>query len=683
MKKIIRWISLLFVLALLCVGGVIVFVLTLDPNNYRDEISSLAAEQGIHLDIRGDLDWKFYPELLLSVNDAQVQVQSGTTQIEAEVQRFGLALKLLPLPKRRIEFIGLSISGADVLVRQLGGNAEEQGSPDQNASESPTASLPDIFFEQLDVSDSRVELISPQSEPFVITDFNAQSQNANTGAASFPLQASFNVGPNNAFELAEPVQLDTELSISSEALHMALNELSFSLLQDTSVIPISATGDLDLNFIDQQVAVTSLLMKVSDLELSWKLQGQLEPLLLGGSVQSNVFSPANMLEFAGITLHTSDASVLAFAQIGFDLEISDKLVQLNQLEIRLDDSNLQGQLALQTLEIPNISVTANLDSIDIDRYLPPQTDDQPTVSEPSQSAIPAHLGKFEFSVGQLKVKNQTFANLHSRTSSSEKQISLDTLTGEIAGGGFNATAKIGLDSQNGNHQLALVAKDIFIDQVLTAMSGEAAPLTGRLSANFSATSTGRPSDFLRNILGNGSIDAESLVLVGIDVEGRICDISDRLQRQSLLSNYGAFADNTLLNDMNAVIDVDGGLAKLTGLEAGIGNIQATATGQLNLESTDFRATINATIASEKTSEAGCTVNQYLRNRILPLTCSGTLNGSGPQCGIDQAFVQDTIQQAITQSLTSRILGIDSDEDESESKPIEQQLLEGLFNRLNR
>tara|TARA_B110000483_G_scaffold243659_2_gene335019 strand:+ start:10536 stop:10841 length:306 start_codon:yes stop_codon:yes gene_type:complete len=92
--------------------------------------------------------------------------------------------------------------------------------------------------------------------------------------------------------------------------------------------------------------------------------------------------------------------------------------------------------------------------------------------------------------------------------------------------------------------------------------------------------------------------------------------------------------------------------------------------------------LNGNIASQKTSEAGCAVNQYLHNRILPLTFSD-LNNSRPQCGLEQAFVQGTTQQAIDQSLRNQVLGTDSDQNELESKPIKQQLLEGLFNRLNR
>ena len=691
MKKVGVWVSLALAMPLLLVGGLLVFVFTLDPNDYRDEISNLAAERGIELQIRGNLDWKLFPQLVLGINDVQVSSQFGASQVEAQVQRIGLELRLMPLLQKRLEFRGLNISGADVVLRQQ--EAESQQSLSSEAQiDSSTSGLPSIFFEQLQLSDSRFALFSANSEPVVITDLSIDGQNINTSGSFFPLQASFAIQPIGFVEFAGPISLDTELSFSPEQLQLRLSSASLILRQPNADIPISAEGGLSLNLADQKIVSERLSLSLGVMQLDSEIQAQLNPLLIRASVRSNEFSPSSLLTLAGISFDMSDASALASAQIQFDLQASPDLVESTQLVLQIDDTELRGQLRAELSEIPALTITANLDQLDLERYLPAQAaaGEEPD-STTAAAHLPSHLGRYDLSVGELRMKNLSITNVQARISSSEKQIALEELRGELAGGNFSASSRLGLSLEDQAHRIALDANNIYIGQVLAAMSGGTAPITGQLSGTFSATSLGVPSDFLTNMRGGGSVNAGNLVLVDVDIEGRVCDISDRLQRQSLLSNYGEFAESTALNDMTALIEVGDGLAKLTRLDAGIGNIKASATGQMTLDSLQYSAAIKALIASEKTSETGCTVNRYLRNRTLPLTCSGSLNAGQPRCGIDQSFIQSAIQQAFTQGLANQLLGTGSaetgnengEETEVESKPVQQQIIENIFNRLNR
>ena len=687
MKKIGLWVSLVLAIPILLVGGLVVFVLTLDPNDYRDEISKLAAEQGIELDIRGDLEWRLFPQLVLGVNDARLSNQSGAGQVEAQIQHFGLELRLWPLLKKRVEFRGLNITGADVVLRQQSGAAVIQEGTSESSAENAGAALPEIFFEQLQVNDSRFAFFSAESEPLVITGLSAQGESINTAGNFFPLHASFEIQPVGGLEFSDPLSLDADISVSSTEVLLKLNNLGLLVHRSNADIPISAEGGVSFDLITQQIQSESLLVTLGALELGLEVQAQLEPLLVQASVQSNEFSPASLMQLTKISFDTLDPSVLSSAQFQFDLRASQHLIELTQLQLELDDTELRGQLRADLVETPRLIITANIDQIDLDRYLPAETESQQDPASKARTPMPTHMGSYELSIGELRVKNLAITEVQSQISSSEHQIVLEELRGKLAGGNFVASSKIGLSLEDQSHRLALDANGIFIGRVLTAISGEPAPITGHFSGKFSATSAGELPLFLENMVGNGSLLAANLVLAGVDVEGRICDVSDRLQRQSLVSTYGAFAENTALQDMTASIEISGGLAKLTRLDAGIGNIRASAAGQLNLESKDYSAAMQAVIASEKTSETGCTVNRYLRNRALPFTCSGSLDAGPPQCGIDQSFVRGAIQQALTQGLTNQLLGPGSSEDgaesETETKPVQQQIIENIFNRLNR
>ena len=58
---------------LLIVAAAATLVLS-DPNRFKGELQALLAEQtGIPLEIRGDLDWRLLPPLVLTANDVHAQ----------------------------------------------------------------------------------------------------------------------------------------------------------------------------------------------------------------------------------------------------------------------------------------------------------------------------------------------------------------------------------------------------------------------------------------------------------------------------------------------------------------------------------------------------------------------------------------------------------------------------------
>lgn len=683
MKKFARIILLFFALLLLIVGGLTVFILTIDPNDYRENIASLAAEQGIQLEIRGDLKWKLYPELLLEVNQAEIQTSSAGNKIEAQLEQLGLALKLLPLFRKQLEFRGLNINGADIIVRQGLDSASDSLATEQAVDET-SVELPAIYLEQLQITDSRFAFFSAESEPLVFTDIELSAQQVNSSGDYFPLQFGFDLGPGVPLSFSEPLQADMQIAITPGNLAISLDSLSLSLQQLQTSIALQASGDFSLNLVDGELSATNASLALADAELEWSLLGQLEPLALAGSARTNKFNLADLLGDIGIDSQLADGA-FETAQLNLNIDIQGKLIQLNKLQLELDDSRLSGELSANLADVPQFRFVGELDRINLDNYMAQSAEtENDEASEPGAS-LPAHQGQFELSIGELVVKEVAITEVSTRIASTARQITVQELSGNIAEGDFALTANLGLTGQASRHQFDMQARQIFIGQVISSISGEAAPLTGQLSAQFSGVSTGELASLLGNMSGSGSVNATNLELIGVDVEGSICDISDRLQRQSLASNYDEFAESTSLEDMQALISLNSGQGQLTGLKAAIGNIQATGSGQINLQSMQYRAELRALVAGETTSENGCTVNRYLRNRVLPLTCSGTMGIGQPSCGIDQSFIQNAIQQTITQGLTNRLFGNDAADSEGEEqtdsdKPLEQRLLEGFFNR---
>ncbi len=681
MKKILIWSSLLVGVPLLLFAGSLVFILTLDPNDYRDEIEKLAAEQGVQLNIEGELGWKLFPELVLVVNDTGLQATMDGAEIDARIQRLDLTLQIRPLLHKQLQFRGLNIYGADLQLQSDPVLADQESEADVQVPRANNSAVPAIYFEHLNIESSRISLFSGQEETLLVENIQLNTQQLNLRGDSFYLQMSFNLsGPGLQF--AQPVVLQTQLALTAEEINMRLASLSVVPLVSGVAVPISASGEIAFTPSEQSIEASNWQIQSGDMLLEGFVQGHLQPLALQGSVQTNEWNFRQQIQNMGIQLHLADEQALSVGQLAFDLALDEEQLRLDNLYLSLDSSNLEGQLVLTLSTIPEFSFVGSLDSIDLDRYLPGVEETSVTAEQPTQTEMD-YAASIALEIGQLQSFGLTLSAIDSLISANNRQVIVEKFNADLAGGNISLNAST-MESPGGTgHSFNLVAEDILLGQLLTDLTGQA-NVRGRISAQFAANSVGNSGEeIVKNAIGNGAINAADLSLLGVDVEGMVCDISDRLQRMSLTSNYGTMADNTALQDMSANIMLGNGLAQITGLEAAIGNIKASGVGRFNLVSMQYRADLQARISAEKTSENGCTVNQYLRNRTLPLVCTGglaTANSAAikPSCSIDQDFVSDVIRQAIGQNLSNR-LQIDSTESDAE-KPAGQQLLEGLLNQ---
>jgi AsmA protein len=67
----VRIVLILFALLVLALGGIATFLLTLDPERYRDEITQLVRDRtGLHVRLDGPITWSIWPSISLGVDDA-------------------------------------------------------------------------------------------------------------------------------------------------------------------------------------------------------------------------------------------------------------------------------------------------------------------------------------------------------------------------------------------------------------------------------------------------------------------------------------------------------------------------------------------------------------------------------------------------------------------------------------
>jgi AsmA protein len=91
---------------------------------------------------------------------------------------------------------------------------------------------------------------------------------------------------------------------------------------------------------------------------------------LTGTITTNVFSPAMVIESIEADYRATDPAALTTMSFSADFRATPDRLDLDNLDINLDESELHGRLAVSGFDDPAIDFDLALDGIDIDRYLP-------------------------------------------------------------------------------------------------------------------------------------------------------------------------------------------------------------------------------------------------------------------------------------------------------------------------
>ena len=119
--KVIKWIlGILTILVLLVAIGLAYVLFAIDPNSYKPQLAELAKEQNITLNIEGDLSWQWLPNLALSIGATHIASPRGEIP-DIHFEQADLSLAWLPLLKRQLSIKAIRLDKADIRI----GTAEQ------------------------------------------------------------------------------------------------------------------------------------------------------------------------------------------------------------------------------------------------------------------------------------------------------------------------------------------------------------------------------------------------------------------------------------------------------------------------------------------------------------------------------------------------------------------------------
>ncbi len=409
--------TLAIVIGLLFVAAVVILPKVIDPNNYKDKITSLVQEKtGMELVIDGDIDLSFYPWLGLKtgqliLSDPDHPDSPALMQVSKAVAR----IKLLPLLKKQVEADTIVLDGLKVnLITFKNGKTNwdklasgGKTTPDKPAKPENAAIV--FAVAGLKVNDGLLHWDDRKSgQDHMISKLNLSSGAIRPGAST-SLKLSAHV---KSSALPEPVDVDTrfDVAVANDLSKASLGNLALSLIDQSKRKADLNLGKADIGIQSQQYKLSGLKLDVAGLPVNGKLAAKSVSIDLG---KESVRIPSLTLDtdagnaaLSAISVRKMMSKPAAAANFKFskiDLgkimaaipgnETPEALKQIRNINLsgkgeydngRIDAGTLRGQFTLKQPDMEAMDISFNAPRLAAD--LNAQTLDLPKF-EASSSAL--------------------------------------------------------------------------------------------------------------------------------------------------------------------------------------------------------------------------------------------------------------------------------------------------------
>ncbi len=509
-------IKLIFAIILIIVAGLVALPFIVDPNDYKDEISTQVEKMtGRNLTLQGDIGLSVFPWIALELGPLSLSNAEGfKADSFAKVDAAEIRIKLMPLLKKQLEMDTIVLDG---LVLNLETNKEGKTNWDdltqadevvkedkQPSEEKAGPALAAVSIAGVQLSNANI-LWSDASKG---ESFQLRNLNLNTD----PLVPGEPTALETAFDLisAKPeakahVTLSSKVMVDMENQQYALSDLAFTTLAEGKTLPFTQ-ADIALN-ADVQADLGKQLVTISNLVLSAKTNNDKQSIdaTLSGQVNSNLATQQTVIE--GLKLN-ADITDPALPGEKAKLELTSKVtadmkqetVTLSALALQLQELVLEADIKASNILSDKLGFagSVNIKPFSLRKLAKDMNIELPEMADSSTLETVALSSELEGSANHINAKqlNLTFDQ--------------SKLTGQLAINNFSKPA----------FNFALKLDQIDADRYLPPVeesTTKAKPATSSETAA-KAGSDALPLDSLRQINAKGTIDIGKMKATGMTSE---------------------------------------------------------------------------------------------------------------------------------------------------------------------
>lgn len=646
-------IGLVVGLVLIVVVGLAAVAILVDPNDYRDQIESAVQENtGRTLAIEGDLRLSVFPWLGLELGRVSLGNAPGFGDTPfAEVQEAQVRARLLPLLRKELEVDRLRLSGVrlDLQVDNRGRSnwADLAGEP--ASADTPAAGaggppgLAALAIGGLEVSDAQLSYRDATSgASYRIRDLALSSGPIALGRASaVDLRL---VLESNQPPLAAAVELESQITVAPGLQQLTLAGTRLTVNGKGALLPVpqlevALTGDIALDLAADTLSVHKLELKTLGLRLLGEVAGSgvTRAPQFKGRLHLEPFSPRDLLTRLGQPApETGDKGALGKASLDTAFSATPARAALTDLKLLLDDTALTGQLTVEDFARQALRFDLTVDTLNLDRYLPPPSEAPPTAGSAAvgTAELPLELLRSLDLAGSLRIGQLIAANLRSEAveigvNAKGGKIRIHPASARLYGGAYSGD--IGLDAAGKEPVYALHEKleQVQMGPLLKDMMGEDKLLgTANLEAKLTARGNA-PATIRQTLSGTAAFAFTDGMVKGINIAQLLREASAKLKREPVPKSDASNA--TDFSAMGGSFTLKNGVVENRDLEAKspLLRVQGAGTADIAKETMDYR--LKVAVVGTLAGQGGAAL-QDIKGLTIPLRIHGSF--SEPRFRVD-------------------------------------------------
>jgi len=669
MKKVFKIIAALLGLLLVVVlAAMLIVPLVFNPNDYKGEIEQqVKAATGRELTIDDDIELTLFPWIGVSLGEVTLGNAAGFDEARfARIERAELKLRLMPLLSQRVEASTVILHGLrlnlaiaedgttnwdDLAGEAVSDTAVSPDTPmaDTAAPSSPGTGLAALAIGGLHIEDA--ELLYDDKASGVR--YAVKQLNLKTGPVS--LNAPLDVAFSSQFEASEPdmsgqLELKTRLQfdLNNERYNFTATTLDATvrgsdLPQGQAVVKLAA--DIDVDMQQQTAALSAFRLASYGIELSGAVDATqiLGDVAFDGTLLVSEFNPKTVMQtFEIAPPETADATAMSSMQLTTRINGTLQQYNLQDLQIILDQSRIEGdlQLAMSDAPMPAVNYALTIDQIDADRYLPPvvEASEAAGASKPTPMATPASgagaaastlpletLRELKvngtFDIGKLKLSELNLSEIKTTVAAKAGVIRLHPISANLYQGQYQGDIK--LDARGDVLKLALneAMKQIHVGPLLKDYMGDD-KVRGIGTVLAKLTASGEtPEAITKTLNGSASIAFVDGAVKGVNIVQLIREAEAKLKGKTLPPGSGEYKD-TDFAEMKASFNITNGLVKNNDLSIKSPFIRVGGDGQVNLVTETIDYLVKTVITKAEQGQGGAELDA-LRGLTIPVRVGGT------------------------------------------------------------
>lgn len=642
MKVLRRLFKVLVALVLVLVVAAVALVFVFDPNMFKPRLESMAREQGVALEIDGNLGWQLWPALGVEVNDISVAALDTPSQTIARLDRAGLELALGPLLRGELAVHHVRIGGAELDLRvdeQGRGNWEAllpEAGEAEPAPETPEAPAGDdgalvLAVDEITLSDASLRYRDAGSgQDLSLSPLNLSLTGFNLQGVPFDLSLGWRA------RIAAPEMLgDRPLTLDGELGGR-----------------LTLAEDFDNAALDGGRLQLGLSRAGASDDISLTLNARADQLLSAPSYSAELnlrpFSPRILAEVLSLPLPPmADEQALDRLAFSAELEGTPERLSLDPLTLELDETRLEGRVAVTDISRAAVEASLSGNKLNLDRYLPPPSDEpeEPAAETTGDETLiplePIRVLALDLAVDfdELIASGLTVSDIRLHLRADEGLVQLERAELNAYEGQLQAQGQ--LDAQGETARIGLTGQleGLSLEPLLTDLEmSDDLQLSGALNADVRAATLGVTRNQLVEAMdAEANFAGDKVRLAPMNIEGLFCEAMARIGEPT--ASYDRdWPDYTELAALSGRVVMLDQIITLESLEAGVERLAVTAKGQLNLDESRYNITLPIRLGSERTSADGCRVssNYWIDRSLSLLRCRGSLEelNLASDCGLD-------------------------------------------------